>query len=68
MDVDIRHSLGSQQQRVLERCDPGGIVAGALSSNPKIAIAREVHDMYAIGCRLRKRDRDRFPINREMNA
>jgi hypothetical protein len=45
-----------------------GIVAGALSSNPKIAIAREVHDMYDIGCRLRKRDRDRFPINREMNA
>jgi hypothetical protein len=45
-----------------------GIVAGALSSNPKIAIAREAHDMCDIGCRLRKRDRDRFPINREMNA
>ena len=25
-------------------------------------------DLYDIGCRLRKRDRDRFPINREMNA
>ncbi len=32
---------------------------------PKFPIAREGHDLYGIGCRLRKRDRDRFLINGE---
>jgi hypothetical protein len=34
IDVDISHFVGSQQQLVLERCDPRGIVAGALGSDP----------------------------------